>query len=76
MNKTATTISEKDLVEWESQADGLKTGAVRWITRSLENGQAFAIVEVEHELPGILESVPVDQLRKSKFGKPHQEAAK
>ncbi|OWW18431.1 hypothetical protein [Noviherbaspirillum denitrificans] len=76
MIATAVAFSENDLVEWDSSIDGTNTGAVRHLTRSIENGQAFAVVEVDHELPGILECVPLNQLRKTKFGKPRQEASK
>lgn len=59
-------IGVDELVQWTCPDHGELTGSVLDIVRDIENGRAFAIVEIDHELPGILHSVPMDLLKRKK----------
>jgi hypothetical protein len=41
---------------------GERLGVVKGCVRDISNGQQFAIVEVDHEFPGILEKIPMADL--------------
>lgn len=43
-----------------------KTGTVTGILRDIGNGQPFAVINVDHDLPGIFESMPVAELQAMK----------
>jgi hypothetical protein len=57
-----TSINVGTRVSFES-ATGAYCGTVIDILPCITNGRQHATIEVEHELPGILEKVPVDQLK-------------
>ncbi|RJG06269.1 hypothetical protein D3870_09815 [Noviherbaspirillum cavernae] len=61
---THNNIQRNTPVEFDCD-DGRLTGTVIDIQRSVENARAFAIIEIDHELPGVVRSVPLDQLRRA-----------
>jgi hypothetical protein len=50
-------------VEFDYERQTL-TGKVSGVMRDIGNGQGFAVVEIDHDLPGIVHQVALDQLRK------------
>ena len=47
---------------WIGVDEGREAGTVKAILRDLGNGQGFAVVEIDHKLPGIMQTVALDQL--------------
>lgn len=41
---------------------GERLGVVKGCVRDISNGQQFAIIEVDHALPGMLETIPMADL--------------
>jgi putative DNA primase/helicase len=60
--KPTTPITRGCRVEFDKEGATL-TGAVFNITSDIGNGRKMATVELEHELPGVVEIVPLDKLK-------------
>ena len=46
---------------------GTQSGKVTGIFTCITNGRRHAMVEIDHELPGIVHLVPVDELKTSQY---------
>lgn len=59
---TSVSIFRGQHVQFNCDTEGLLTGHVLDIQRDLTNGQKYAIVEIDHELPGIVHAVPLEKV--------------
>lgn len=55
-------ISTGTPVTFDSE-HGPQRGTVSGIKRDVTNAQQWAVVEIDHDLPGILMNVPLDKLQ-------------
>jgi len=51
-------------VAFAGDAGETKTGKVAGIKRDLSNGQGYAVVEIDADMPGIIEIVALDKLER------------
>ncbi|WP_089401405.1 hypothetical protein [Noviherbaspirillum humi] len=58
---TNSSITLKSRVDFDSD-DGRHTGTVVGLLRDINNGRGIALVEIDHELPGVVHQVAIDQL--------------
>lgn len=52
----------KGMRVWFTKDDATLTGTVFHTTVDIQNSRKMAVIEVDNELPGIVETVPLDQI--------------
>ncbi|WP_136419946.1 hypothetical protein [Herbaspirillum sp. ST 5-3] len=57
-----TAIVRGEHVQFVSDDSDLLTGHVLDVQSHIGNGQKFAVIEIDHALPGIVYSVPLDRV--------------